>query len=287
MKLQRLSTLSLACPLLALAACGTEDIQGHYLVPSDQAGPDKGGVLVAFSPTEDTYDAATHTTDPSGTKYHLFVDGEIVAEPGGYQPFTTFVGGNPNWVYYLGAGAHHFAIAASGQAPVFEGDGQIPGGGTANLFLYGPLDRVRGVIAPTPLRPSAGNEHVTVVNLMRSGQTVEVVTCNDGATCTPISPALSLGDVFDAELPAVFDDCDPASPSSIPGNWSDGGCFTSRTTRGAGVGYRLVPTAALPDPPVNALTWGISDLSSSPRPQIFVAAPVFMNEQGQSQFVLF
>jgi hypothetical protein len=42
----------------------------------------------------------------------------------------------------------------------------------------------------------------------------------------------------------------------------------------------------LPNPPVSALTFAISDAAtSSPRPPVFVAAPVFMNEQGQSVFV--
>jgi hypothetical protein len=286
MNRQRLSAIWLACTLPALAACSTEDIRGHFLVPSDQGGPDKGGVVVGFSPTEDTYQAAEQElTNLAPTQYHLFIDGEVVSEPDADWLFTTVVGGNVNWVYYLGAGPHHFAIAASGQAPVFQGDGQVPGGGTVNLFLYGPLDEVKGVLAPIPRIPSAGNEHITVVNLMRNGQSIEVVTCNDATTCTPISAGLALSDVFDAEVPAAGDDCDPSSPSSIPGSWS-GGCFTSLTTTGAGIGYRLVPTASLPNPPVNALTWGVSDsLSINPRPPIFVAAPVFMTDDGRSQFV--
>lgn len=283
MNRQGLSAIWLACTLAALAACSTEDIRG-FLIPSDQAGSDKGGVIVGFSPTEQTYQAAEQPLEnPAPTQYHLLVDGEVVSGPDGYGLFTTVPGGSLNWVYYLGAGPHHFAIAASGQTPVFEGDGQVPSEGTANLFLYGPLDGVKGVLAPTPRIPSAGNEHITVVNLMRSGRSIEVVTCNDATTCTPISAGLALGDLFDAEVPAAVDDCDPSS--SIPGTWS-GGCFTSLTTTGAGIGYRLVPTASLPNPPVNALTWSVGDsISIDPRPLIFVAAPVFMTDEGRSQFV--
>jgi hypothetical protein len=287
MNRHRISRASLACTLMALAGCGTEEIPGHRLVPSVQAGPDKGGVLVAFSPTEDTYEAAEQAmTSSTRTEYHLLVDGDVVTESGGSPLFTTLVGGNPNWVYYLPAGPHHFAIGAAGAPPIFESDGQVPAGGTANLFLYGPLDRVKAVLAPTPGTPSPGNEHITVVNLMRSGQTIEVVTCNDATSCTPISPALALGDVFDAEGPAVFDVCDRIS--SPPGSWSEGGCFTSRTSKGTGVGYRFVPSASLPNPPVTALGWGATDAADAdPRPAIFVAAPVFMTAQGQPQFVLF
>jgi hypothetical protein len=286
---QGLSAISIAWTVLALASCRTEEISGAFLIPSDQAGPDKGGLVVGFSPTEETYEAAEQDMEnPSPTQYYLFVDGEAVTESGGSPPFTIAAGGNPNWAYYLTAGPHHFSIAAPGQAPVYQVDGAVPGdGGTVNLFLYGPLDAVQGVLAPTPQLPSPGNEHITVVNLMRSGQTIEVVTCNDATTCTPISAALALGELFDAEVPAVIDDCNRSSPSSVPGTWSGGGCFTSRTTSGAGIGYRLVPSVSLPNPPVSALTWGISGSQLSNGPPIFVAAPVFMTAQGQPQFVLF
>jgi hypothetical protein len=281
---QGLSAVSLACSLLALAGCRTEHVSGNYVIPSDQPGPDKGGVVVAFSPPEDTYTAVQQA--PALTQYHLFLDGKVVAESDANWLFTIFAGGNPSWVYYVGAGPHHFAIQAPGQAPVFQGDGQVPGAGTAHLFLYGPLDAVKGIFAATPSVPSAGNEHITVLNLMRSGRTIEVVSCSDATTCTPISPALALGDLFDTEVPAVFDDCDPASGSSIPGSWSGGGCFTSRTTTGAGIGYRFVPTASLPNPPVSALTLAIGDaVASNSPPPVFVAAPVFMNEQGLPVFV--
>ena len=280
-------TTTLACSLLALTACGTEEFRGHVLIASDRAAPDKGGVLLAIAP-------AAYTDQPTDgevrnlgrTQYYLFADGDVVCGPDG-APVTTQAGGT-TWTYYLGAGPRHFTNAESGQPPMFEGDGEIPSGGMANLFLYGPLDHERAVFVPTPMIPAAGNEHITVANLLRNGQILEVVTCNDLTTCTPISPPLAVGDVFDAEVPAVFDDCDRSS--STVGSWSAGGCFTSRTTKGAGIGYRLVPTASLPDPPVNALTWGMTDLKgdlSNPRAPIFVAAPAFMTEQGRSQFVLF
>jgi hypothetical protein len=284
-----LSPISLACTLLAATACGTEEFRGHVLIASDQPAPDKGGVLLEIAPAEYSDEHAEGEIRNLGrTPYYLLADGDVVCAPDG-TAIWALVGGAPTWTYYLPAGPHHFTIGEVGQPPIFEGDGQIPSGGTANLFLYGPVEQAKGVFAPTPMIPSAGNEHITVANLLRSGQTLEVVTCSDATTCTPISPALALGDVFDAEVPAVFDDCDRSSFSNV-GSWSTGGCFTSRTTRGAGIGYRLVPTASFRNPPVNALTWGMTDLigdSSSPRAPIFVAAPAFMTEQGQSKFVLF
>ena len=279
---------TLACTLVALTACGTEEIRGHVLLASYQDAPDRGGVVLAIAPPEYT-DQPTEgqIRNLGGTQYHLFADGNAVCGPDGL-PVTTQTGG-VTWTYYLPAGPRHFAIAESGQPPILEGDGQIPGGGTANLFLYGPLDHEKAVFVPTPMIPAAGNEHITVANLLRSGQTLEVVTCTDATTCTPMSLPLAEGDVFDAEVPALFDDCDRSSFSNV-GSWSSGGCFTSRTRKGAGIGYRLVPTASLPDPPVNAVTWGMTDLkgdSSNPRAPIFVAAPAFMTEQGRSQFVLY
>ena len=104
---------------------------------------------------------------------------------------------------------------------------------------------------------------------MRSGQAIEVVSCTDAATCTPISPPLAMGDFFQTEAPAVVSD--------------DG--YASLTATGAGIGYRLVPSATLPSPTVNAVYTGLQGLvyrpagSNVPAP-LFIAAPVFMSDQG-------
>jgi hypothetical protein len=279
--------LALAGTLLAGAGCGTDDIPRPFLLASGP-GPDAGGLVVAFASPEDTYAGAEQAmANPERTPYYVLCDGQVVSNDGS-QPFTVFAGGNPNWVFYLSAGLHHFAVTATlGQPPVFEGDGQVPGGGTAHLFLYGPLDDVKGVFTAVPAVPASGDEDITAVNLMRDGQAIEVVSCTDWATCTPLSTALGLAGVFETEVPALPDPCDPKAQALTPGSWGTGGCFTSMTTEGAGVGYRLVATPSLPDPPVNALSWGVDGIADDPRPPIFVAAPVFMSAAGQSQVVLF
>ena len=114
-------------------------------------------------------------------------------------------------------------------------------GSQLRLFLFGPLDALQGRFVVVPATPSAGNEHVTVINLMRSGQPIKVVSCTDATTCTPISPALAMGDLFDAEVPAVVSD--------------DG--FASLRSDGSGVNFRLVPSASLPNPPVLGLYVGL------------------------------
>jgi hypothetical protein len=289
MNRQVFCAMALAGTLLALGGCSTDQVRGPFLFASAQPGPDRGGLMVAFAAPEDSYGAAEQgMVSADRTMYYVLVDGKVVSIDASSYPLTVFAGGNPSWAYYLDAGPHHFTVTAMpGQRPVFEGDGQIPGGGTAHLFLYGPLDNVSGVFVSVPSTPASGNEHITAVNLMRGGQAMEVVTCSDRTTCSPISGALALGDVFQTEVPVVVDDCDPASPASVPGSWSAGGCFTSITTQGAGVGYRLVATPSRPTPPINALTWGVDGLGVNSRPPIFVAAPVFMTDAGQSQVVLY
>jgi hypothetical protein len=267
------SALPFALTLLALAACSTQDIAPSQVVIADyQAGPgpDRGRVVVALSPTGDS----------NQTQYHVLLDDDLVADSREdvWDPFTVTPGGEIG-IGYLESGPHHFTIVAPGAAPIFEGDGQIPGGGAVRLYLYGPLAALQGRFVSVPDAASAGNEHVTVVNLMSSGQSIEVVSCTNANSCTPISPALSLGELFDAEVPAVISNGCP--PDAAP--FAD--CLPlSLSAEGAGIGYRLVPSYSLPDPP--ALPLGpIGFVYPDPATvTVFVAAPVSMTDQGQLLF---
>lgn len=266
--------IALALAPLALAACGTQEIDpNNVIVASSQAGPDVGGLTVFFPPTDETYQAsqarAAATANP--TVYHVVLDGKLlVFDPGDghLTPFTPSEGGAAS-LGYLPAGPHHFAIAAPSAAPIFEADGQLTGGETTNLFLFGPLNGLQGKFLRMPV-PATGNQYVTAINLIRSGQTIEVVSCTDASTCTPISPALALGDVFQAELPAVT--------SSTSSDYS-----LSLTQTGAGVGYRMVPSAAVPAPPVQVMYEAFEVGAPSYPPALeYLGAPVFMTDQGQS-----
>lgn len=258
MKNRRLLTvLWFACMHLCLSACATKNVDpSNVVIASTSAGSNKGGLVTSLSPTDATFQAeqARVATNPNLTQYDLWLDGDLLYDPEqAGQSLYTVTEGAENSVHYLDAGPHHFTIAAPGQAPIFDGDGQIPAGGNARLFLYGPLDALQGLFVSLPDAPTAGNEHVTVVNLMPTGQAIEVVSCTDAATCTVLSPVLALGDIFDAEVSANFPDCAPTPSDPSP---AVDGCGTSLTSDGAGIGYRLVPSASLPNPPVLALTIG-------------------------------
>ena len=268
--------LPLAFALLAVSACGTQDIDPANVVISEgPLGPNQGLFMISYASTAETYEAeqARLTMNWDPPLYNVTMDGRLIAEEEGTagspvpQLLPISVSEDGLAAAGLDDGWHHFTVVAHGRAPIFQGDGQIISGGWLRLFLFGAADAQQGRFAFIPSFPAPGNEHVTVINLMRSGQVIEVVTCTDATTCTPISPALAMGDLFDTEVPAVVS--------------ADG--FSSRTADGAGVGFRLVPSAALPDPPVLALSVGASGVAvtgpSAPQP-LFIAAPFFMSSQG-------
>jgi hypothetical protein len=88
--------------------------------------------------------------------------------------------------------------------------------------------------------------------------------------------------VFDADLPPFYDDCVP--DLGTPGPVLDG-CGTSLTTQGAGVGYRVPPSAALPTPPINPIYQGVASAPpGGPVPGVFIGAPVYLSDQGVMQF---
>ncbi len=269
--------LPLAFTLLCLAACSTEKIGPNNVVNgSSETAPGQGAFLVSLASSAGTYqlDQARLTTTWNPPIYNVTMDGKLLAEEEGTAgspvpqllPIGVSEGGLAG-VGYLDGGPHHFAVLTPGSAPIWEGDGDVMPGGALRLFVFGPPNAEQGRFAFVPNAPSvAGNENITVINLMRSGQSIEVVSCADAATCTPISPPLAMGDLFQAEVPAV-------------GLSEDG--YASLTADGAGIGYRLVPSAALPNPTVDALYVGPLGQGAVPPPEVFVAALVFLSDQGE------
>jgi hypothetical protein len=259
-RLRRAGVLLSASTLMSVAGCGTEEIQpNHVVVATAAGGPDRGALVVTLADAPDP--SSPSPSNQAG--FDVRLDGELIAPYPCLDntPFHVTHGGTSG-VRFLDAGPRHFTVVAPRGSAIFEADGQVPGGGTARLFLFGRLDALAGRFAATPDVPSAGNEHVTVVNLIPD-QAIEVVSCADATTCYPISPALALGDVFDAELPAVVSDDRRRSLDA----------------RGAGVGYRAVASASAPAPTVFALSVDPFVLTSSnPPPAVFVAAPRSLDE---------
>ncbi len=239
----------LALVVWAMSGCGGQS-DVIVLFPYGP-GPEMGGVQIACSPTASTFDdEQARLALEVSQSLQVSIDGQpaMLDDGAGHRSRVVVSEGGKSSLGYLEAGPRHFAVTSNSGTPVFEGDAQVPGGGILRLFLFGPVGSQQGRFVATPDFPAVGNQHLTVVNLARTGQSLEVVSCDD-ATCTSLSPALALGDLFDTEV-----------------------------TAGAGqVGYRVVPSPSLPDPPL--LTFD----SASP-PGVFLAAPVYISDQGQLQF---
>jgi len=264
-----------ALVVVVLSGCGTP---ASTVTLAADARADRGGLLVAFSPTASSFDDeqahvaadANAAQGPQTSEFwHLWIDDQralLDAGDGQSRPLTVSEGGlSP--LGYLEAGPHHFMVGTSEGASIFDGDAQVPSGGTLRLLLFGRLEALEGRFVATPDVPASGNEHVTVVNLLRTGQSLEVVTCTGAAACVPVSPALGLGDLFDTEVPACSD-----------------GAAATMTADGVGIGYRAPPSPAMPAPPVLALQRTAGGPTEAAAPPVFVAAPVYMSDQGQLLF---
>lgn len=260
--------------IVVFSGCGTEDINPDHVVKAlTEPSPDTGGLVIMFPPSEDTYQQqqASAATNLNPTPYHVFLDDQLLAIDDGRGGLDAIVlsRGAASGIGYVPVGAHHVRIQPADGPAIFEGDGTVAAGDTTELFLHGPLTGLQGRFVVVPDDAPPGQEHVTVANLMGSGQTIEVVSCASGTACAAISPALALGDVFDADL-----------PDSSAANHAQ-----SLSDDGTGVGYRLVPSASLPNPPVLPLHVWSFGTRRSPPPAVFLTAPVYMSEQGQPQIV--
>lgn len=259
------SALLGALTLSLLPACGTEEVNpGQTILDLSPTDPSQGGLLIVVAPTAETAAEAAQTTDEPS--YHVLVDGKELMYDDPVQPIVVGGGGAFSAGFYTGM--HHFELAATDSPTVFAVDGVIASGALTRLYVFGPRDGLQARLVTYPFAPPAGQEHLSAINLVRAGGVqIEVVSCTDATTCTPLSPPLALGDTFDADVP------------SGPGG--DGGNF-SRSDGGDGYGYRQVATAALPTPPVLSMMAGFGLGSSEPNapPAAFIAAPIYMSSDG-------
>jgi hypothetical protein len=250
--------------LFLLPACGTDEISpGQTILDLSPTDPNQGGLLIVVAPTAETAaEAAQSNDEPS---YHVLVDGKELMYDDPVQPIVVTGGGAFSAGFYTGM--HHFELAATNSPTVFEVDGTIASGALTRLYVFGARDALQARLVTYPFEPPAGQEHLSAINLVRAGVEIEVVSCTDATTCTPLSPPLALGDTFDTDVP------------SSPGG--DGGNF-SRADSGAGYGYRQVATAALPTPPVLSMMvgFGVGGTDPNAPPAAFIAAPIYMSADG-------
>ncbi len=261
-RMSRYHALFVGAGLVVLPGCGTQEISAdperfHYI--PGQTSPDQGQLLIAFAPTAPTIEE--QQSDPGDTTaYELAVDGKQavwVDGDGTRWPAIVSEGGE------FGAGTfapgrYHFTIKASNGQTIFDGDHDIPPASNTILYLFGDRpDALQSRWMSVPLMLAAGTQHVGLINLIRTGQRVELVSCADlaASACTPVSPPLARGESFQSDF--------PLSPG--------------------GIGFRQVPSDAVPAPPVQTLT---QYLPPDPRtgvlsPGSIVAAPIYMSPQGE------
>ena len=270
----RKTLVIVVCATSLVPACSTKEISANPVFISDHiASADHGALMIAFAPRANT------NTYEGTIAAEVYMDGVQLAsdqyELVPVQPLFVFEGGTSS-MGYLPAGRHHFEIKEPrgdvGGATFFAIDVEIAAGIMTELYLFGPADAVRGIFVVYPALVAPGTVHVSLVNLVRTGQSLEVVSCMEGSPCTPLSAPLALGEAFAGDFPV-----DAAQSSPGPA----GPVFSN----GAALSYRQVPTGAVPDPPVQPLpqgTWPIWD-GLSPPSRTLEAAPYWMSPAGDIQ----
>jgi len=271
--MRRLSVLCAGAAWLALPACGTEEVARPFPAIGTEPSADRGELMIWYMPPDQTFEEeqARAATSFDPTAYHVFMDGAQLlwdTDVGRY-PVVVVEGGGAG-AGYLPAGVHHFEVrAAGGGRTIFAGEGEIPAASTVRLYLFGDPGALRGRFISFPAEPAAGTLHVSVVNLVRRGPGIEVVSCTGETSCAALSSPLGLGDVFQADLPAG------ATRET-----------SYQLASGASLGCRQLPTAELPSPPVFPIAPPrVSVDFNAPNlpPANFIFAPVFMSLQGDVQ----
>jgi hypothetical protein len=274
-----LAPAALGAALLACASCSTQEIGSNEIAvsatPIDGA---HGFLIVALASGADSYEQDQARILQGGAnlvEYEINVDGKRLIDDNGGMPWPLGVGeGSESSCGYLPAGVHGFEIVDSSDGhAVFAGDYDLLGGQVNRLYLFGHLDALEGSFVSYPYAPPAGMQHVSLTNLLRTGQSIEVVSCSGGdpEVCTSISPPVASGESFDADFPG---------PAPTPGS-------ISLNTPAPGFGYRQVPTASVPTPPALAFFFAVgpppiaTDVNQSPAN--YVEAPIFMAADGSPQ----
>jgi hypothetical protein len=261
--------LCMSAVLLALPACGTEEVPPTPLGVRDvRRGANFGGFLVAVAPPELTFEqyrARVPEFEAPRVKYGLRLDGkEVTQDVTGVQQTHPFTEGYGSHFGYLAPGTHHFEIASmvDGRS-VLAGDAEIMVGWETWLFVFGDPGALEGRLVSIPELLPRGTLNVMVMNLVRDGPGIEVVSCKAAAPCTPLSPVLSMGESFQADF---------------PGGTTEETLFG--LADGSKIGYRQVGKATLPEPPVQWIHWATGVLPT-PYGSAMKGAPVYLSPEGK------
>ncbi len=107
----------LALVLLALPACGTQEIASNPLFIGDATpGPNQGALLIDIGPPDATYEAdqARAASNQSSPQYHVFIDGrQVVWNADGFVWAVTIGDGGEFGAGYQDAGATTSTSAAT------------------------------------------------------------------------------------------------------------------------------------------------------------------------------
>jgi hypothetical protein len=268
----RLPFLALSAAMLVPAACSTHEISADpVIIPAGTSGGDHGLLRIAVAPSEATFEEQQTTAATDAKVFQVYFDGQQVAwwsEDDG-APRRLVVGeGGVTDIGYLPGGGHQFDIRrAYGGPTVFAADGVLAAEAMTDLYLFGRDGAIDGRFVSYPTVPAAGTAHVVLTNLIRTGQSIEAVTCVDTSHCTPVSSPLALGETFQGDFPL-----------DATQDWRNGRFIVSN---GGALGYRQVPTAAVPHPPVLPLSSGVAPADGSTPPSAtLVAAPIYMSPHG-------
>jgi len=264
--------MGLGAVLCTLPACGTQEIGSDRVVPQKtQTRPDQGALMIVSAPSPEDF----ARRDPQGltsfsTEYEVHIDGKLLVLDHGGWVSTTILASEVSLtrVGFLDAGTHHVTIAVAQVGPVvFEGDVTLWAGEVTRLCLFGPQAALRSVVMSYPLAPPTNIKHVHVVNMTIDDVAIEVVSCENANHCTPVSPPLAAGDVLHASFPLTV--------------WDNQ--HSSLSAEGAGIAWRQVATAALPDPPLLPMSldaW----IADAPAPVSlsvsFAVEPMYMAADG-------
>jgi len=271
--MRRLAVFCLCAALPLLPACGTQDVEPRARIGvGSTPAPDQGAlaIIYALDGSSVIQQVAPGHVEIVETRYVLVLDGAQLVDDLSADPPApiSFFRGSEIAVGYLPAGQHHFTVIAPGAAaPLFEADAEIVAGAENHLYLFGQTDAVQGRFISFPSQPAPGTLHVSAINLILTGQSIEVVGCTDTGNCTPLSPPFALGESFSADFAA-------SKLSAAP---------YYALVNGATLGIREVATAVQPNPPVNQIspdTLVPGPRGANPPVANMAIAPIFMSDQG-------